>query len=211
MWGSDSAPTASSQNIGTLTGTSDGVTTGITVPVDHRGVHTLYVATVDGAGNMSQAPTSYTFVVPWNPNATVRPGDITGDGGTDLLVTTKSGDLEVLPGGVDPASSAAPVQTGPVTGSKPASVGGPAIVSTAAQAPGEDNWTHYLLAHRGNLSGGDGDDLFAYDKDNRQLYLVKNDLDPVGDPASTPRTVELPTTPGGLPTRGCSATATGPA
>ena len=122
VWGLDSAPTASSTNISTLTDTSDGVTTGsVTVPVDHWGVHTLYVATVDGAGNMSQAPTSYTFIVPWNPNATVRPGDITGDGGTDLLVTTKSGDLEVLPGGVDPASSAAPVQTGPVTGSKPAS------------------------------------------------------------------------------------------
>jgi hypothetical protein len=126
--------------------------------------------------------------VPWNPNPAYRPGDITGDGNPDLLVTTKTGDLEVLPGGMDPASSAAPVQTGPVAGTQPVRLGGPAIVSTGAQAPGDDgdDWTHYLLAHRGNLSGGEGDDLFAYNKDTNTLYLVKNDLDPTSDSASTP-------------------------
>ncbi|SDN20624.1 Concanavalin A-like lectin/glucanases superfamily protein [Actinacidiphila guanduensis] len=187
VWGLDSEPTASSNNIGSVTSTSGGVATGsVKVPVSHWGVHTLYVDAVDAAGNLSQAPSSYTFVVPWNPNSPYRPGDITGDGRPDLLVTTKTGDLEVLPGGMDPASSPAPVRTGPVAGSNPIRLGRPAIVSTAAQAPGGSDWTHYLLAHGGNLTGGEGDDLYAYQKDSHQLYLVKNDLDPVGDPTTPP-------------------------
>ncbi|WP_159026429.1 LamG domain-containing protein [Streptomyces vietnamensis] len=181
IWRLDSQPTAL---VGTSVPISSTDTTGtstakVKVPVTAWGVHTLYVAAVDNAGNLSQAPGSYTYTVPWDPNTKITPGDIGGDGIPDLLATTRTGDLVLLPGNTDSAQPVAPAQTAPLT--TPAS--GPVTVSTPAQSPDKTGWNNYLIAHRGNLHGSHVDDLFAYNKQSHQLYVVRNDLDPN---ASTP-------------------------
>ncbi|MEV1069465.1 LamG domain-containing protein [Streptomyces sp. NPDC050263] len=185
LWQLDSPPTAADGESAALTGTdSQGrATATIPVPIRDWGVHTLYVAGVDKAGNISAAPSGYTFTVPWDPATPVKPGDISGDGVPDLLATTKTGDLDLIPGNLDPAQPADPAQSGPVTGAAPA-VTGPVTVATAADSPDGTGWNTYLVAHRGNLHGADVDDLFAYK--SGKLYIVKNDQDPVDD-ASFPR------------------------
>lgn len=186
LWLLDSQPTAATGHTAKVTATSGATASGtVTVPVTDWGVHTLYVAAVDAAGNISQNPTGYTFTAPWNPKTKIAPGDITGDGSPDLVATTSTGDLELIPGNSDPAQAPAPAQDGPVTGTPPA-ITGPVIVSTAAGAP-TGTWSDYLIAHRGNLHGDSHDDLFAYNSKTHQLYVVKNDLDPKDD-AAFPRT-----------------------
>ncbi len=185
LWSLDSAPTASSGTVADLATAAKGTATAsvkINVPIHNWGVHTLYVAGVDAAGNISTAPASYTYTVPWDPDTKIAPGDITGDGVPDLLATTKTGDLDLIPGDTDPAQSAEGAQDGPVSGTPPA-ITGPVTVSTAADSPDGTGWNNYLIAHRGNLHGADVDDLFAYDKSSHQMYVVKNDLDPASDTA----------------------------
>jgi hypothetical protein len=178
LWRLDSQPTATTGTTAKVSGTDkDGLSTGaISVPITNWGIHTLYVAAVDNAGNISQSPAAYTFTVPWNPATVVTPGDVSGDGVPDLLTTTKSGDLEMVPGGTDAAQQPAPAETGPVSTAPP--VTGPEIVATAAESYDGDGWNNYLIAHRGNMRGGDVDDLFTYDKASNKLYLDRNDLDP---------------------------------
>ncbi|MFJ3302166.1 ricin-type beta-trefoil lectin domain protein [Streptomyces sp. NPDC086549] len=182
LWQLDSQPTATTGHTAKVTSTSGTTASGtLTVPVTNWGVHTLYVAAVDRAGNISQSPAGYTFTAPWNPKTKIAPGDITGDGSPDLLATTSTGDLELIPGNTDPAQAPAQAQDGPVTGTPPA-ITGPVIVSTAADAPA-GTWKDYLIAHRGNLHGDTHDDLLAYNRKNNRLYVVQNDLDPKDDGA----------------------------
>ncbi|MFJ2632315.1 LamG domain-containing protein [Streptomyces sp. NPDC087422] len=189
IWKLDSQPTAQNGIVAAVSSTaSDGTaTSALTVPIVDWGVHTLYVAGVDAAGNISTSPSSYTYTVPWNPATKITPGDISGDGVPDLLATTKTGDLDLIPGDTDPALTAAPAQSGPVSGTPPA-VTGPVTVSTKADSPDGSGWNNYLIAHRGNLHGADVDDLFAYNKTgaDKQLYVIKNDLDPGSDTAFPP-------------------------
>nr|WP_275409238.1 ricin-type beta-trefoil lectin domain protein [Streptomyces sp. SID12501] len=180
LWQLDGQPTATTGQPAKVTSTSGTTASGtVTTPVSNWGVHTLYVAAVDRAGNISQNPVGYTFTAPWDPKTKIAPGDVTGDGSPDLLATTSTGDLELIPGDSDPAQSPVPAQDGPVTVTPPA-VTGPVIVSTAAGAP-TGTWSDYLIAHRGNLHGDTHDDLLAYNKKTQALYVVKNDLDPKDD------------------------------
>ncbi|MFI2764792.1 ricin-type beta-trefoil lectin domain protein [Streptomyces echinatus] len=182
LWQLDSQPTATTGRTAKVASTSGATASGtVTIPVTDWGVHTLYVAAVDRAGNLSQNPDSYTFTAPWNPKTKIAPGDVTGDGSPDLLATTSTGDLELVPGDRDPAQAPVPAQDGPVDGTPPA-ITGPVIVSTAKNAP-TGTWKDYLIAHRGNLHGDTHDDLFAYNTKTQQLYVVKNDLDPKDDGA----------------------------
>lgn len=187
IWKIDAAPTSADNTSAPLTGTAaDGTATAtVDVPITDWGVHTLYVAGVDAAGNISTAPATYTYTVPWDPATKITPGDITGDGIPDLLATTKTGDLDLVPGDTDPDQQTAPVAGGPVSGTPPA-VTGPVTVSTPADSPDGTGWNNYLIAHRGNLHNANGDDLFAYNKSTGQLYVVKNDLDYNDDTATNP-------------------------
>ncbi|MEW1828989.1 LamG-like jellyroll fold domain-containing protein [Streptomyces sp. NPDC088196] len=186
LWQLDSQPTIATGQPAKVTSTSGATASGtVTIKVTDWGVHTLYVGAVDRAGNLSQNPVSYTFTAPWDPKTKIAPGDITGDGRPDLLATTSSGDLELVPGDSDPAQAPAAAQDGPV-GSNPPAITGPVIVSTPKGAP-TGTWSDYLIAHRGNLHGDTHDDLFAYNTKTQQLYVVKNDLDPKEDGAF-PRT-----------------------
>ncbi|MGW0966887.1 LamG-like jellyroll fold domain-containing protein [Streptomyces sp. NPDC002516] len=180
LWLLDSQPTAATGTPAKVTAIIGATASGtITVHVTNWGVHTLYVAAVDAAGNISQAPASYTFSAPWSSKTKIAPGDISGDGSPDLLATTSTGDLELIPGNSDPAQTPAPAQGGPVTGAAPP-ITGPVIVSTADDAP-TGTWSDYLTAHRGNLHGDSHDDLFAYNSKTHAFYVIKNDLDPKDD------------------------------
>ncbi|MCX4580817.1 LamG domain-containing protein [Streptomyces sp. NBC_01571] len=187
LWQLDSPPTDADGQTAAVSGTdSQGRSTAtIPVPIQDWGVHTLYVAGVDKAGNISTSTAGYTFTVPWNPATKIKPGDISGDGVPDLLATTKTGDLDLVPGNQDPAQATAPVHSDPVTDTPPA-VTGPVTVSTKEDSPDGTGWNNYLITHRGNLHGANGDDLWAYNKTSQNLYIVKNDLDPVDD-AAIPR------------------------
>jgi len=176
-WNLDSPPTSTTgHNVTPSSVTTDaaGDSTGVAtlpVPVANWGVHTLYVQAVDKAGNASQVPTSYTFTAPWNPSTKVTPGDLDGDGVPDLLTTTSTGDLVMLPGNHDTSLPAG-------------SPNGPVVLAVPANVPqgGTAGWNNYLVAHRGNLNGETADDLFALDTKSadKHLYIVKNDLDPGG-------------------------------
>ncbi len=183
IWALDRQPTIA-DNDGSVdpttavTGTAT-ATASIPVPIADWGVHNLYVAAVDKANNPSQVAGSYTFTAPWNPSTKVAPGDLTGDGVPDLTATTKTGDLELIPGDTDGSQS---VQSSTQGYTGPGSYTGPVLVSTAADAPAGtgDSWSNYAVTHRGNMFGQQVDDLFALNTKStpHTLYVVKNDLDP---------------------------------
>ncbi len=117
------------------------------------GTNVLYVDAVDAAGNRSQVA-QYDFYVRWNPNTKVTPGDVTGDGVPDLLATNTAGDLLVYPGNTDPALT-------------------PVIAGTAAASPepgAGGGWNTFQITHRGSMSQGSVDDLFAHKGGNMYLY-----------------------------------------
>ena len=180
-WKMDTAPTSADHTgIFPVTSTDPDGTGHATVAanVPTWGVHTLYIASVDQAGNYSQIPTSYTFTAPWDANAKHTPGDITGDGTPDLLSTTVSGDLVVIPGNTDPTQKLATGTGQPIS---PTSYTGPVITSASTQAPNissdpHDTWNNYLIAHRGSLTSHDVDDLFAFNLRTNTLYASENDL-----------------------------------
>ncbi|WP_370087692.1 LamG-like jellyroll fold domain-containing protein [Streptacidiphilus sp. MAP12-16] len=156
------------------------------VPVTGWGVHTLYVVAVDKAGNASQAPASYTYTAPWNPTTQVTPGDVTGDHIPDLVATTSTGDLTLIPGNTDPAQS-----TKPLGSYATKDYTGPVLLAAHTDTPagGTGSWNDYLIAHKGNQFGQQIDDLFALNIKAlpHQMYLVKNNLDGTspGDPSPT--------------------------
>ncbi|WP_370102493.1 LamG-like jellyroll fold domain-containing protein [Streptacidiphilus sp. MAP12-20] len=169
LWKLDGQPTAADNN-GSQNATAAGkdaagdpqATATITAPVVNWGVHTLYIAAVDKAGNLSQVPASYTFYAPWNPNQKIMAGDLSGDGIPDLAAVTKTGDLNLIAGGSAPGTT-------------------PTLLSTAAQSPTKDSWANYYLAHRGTAFTGAVDDMYAYNHSTTgpgagHMYVAENDL-----------------------------------
>ena len=126
------------------------------VPVPQWGTNTLYVAAIDAAGNVSQTE-HYNFYVRW-PTVTdpPAPGDINADGIPDLLGISGS-NLVLYPGNSDPAVA-------PVTAGQP------------ADSPKQDAWNNYQITHRGSMTGGNVDDLFALHQTSagNAVYLYKN-------------------------------------
>ncbi|MBV2154936.1 RICIN domain-containing protein, partial [Kitasatospora sp. SUK 42] len=137
---------------------------------DQWGAHRLYVRAVDNAGNTQPQAATYDFYAPWNPATKVVAGDVDHDGTPDYLVPTADGSLALLPGNSDFTAQ-------------------PGIASTRFQSPEGDNpngdsWNNYLVAHRGSISENSVDDLFAYSKASKRLYVYFNDATSV--PAGTP-------------------------
>lgn len=137
----------------------------ISVTAQQWGTHTLYVQAVDGAGNAS--PVTYSFYAPWNPDQPVQPGDLTDDGVPDTITPAPDGSLQLFSG--DAGVSTAPQ-----------------IASSAANAPDcpaetpdchpdHPGWSNFLVTHRGSYAQSGVDDLLAYSRNNKMLYLYIND------------------------------------
>jgi Concanavalin A-like lectin/glucanases superfamily len=114
------------------------------------GTNILYVDAVDNAGNRSRVA-QYDFYVPWNQAAKVTPGDINGDGIPDLLATSTAGSLLLYPGNTDPAAP-------------------PVVAGTKATSPDGTGWNTFQITHRGSMSQGTVDDLFAHKGANLYSY-----------------------------------------
>jgi len=123
------------------------------------GAHTLYVQTIDNAGNLS-AVSSYSFYVPWNPGTVTVEGAISGGSSPDLITNpstgTNNGNLVMIPGDASPDAT-------------------PTVISTPAYSPDETSWTNYLVSHDGSFSNHPGyDDLWAFNKISKSLYIYLN-------------------------------------
>ncbi|MFJ2575383.1 ricin-type beta-trefoil lectin domain protein [Kitasatospora aureofaciens] len=123
------------------------------------GTNTLYAQAMDNAGNYSQ-PAVYNFYVPWKPGTQPLFGDIDNDQKPDIVVTDKNGDLRIIGGSADPASS---------------------LAAPAAAAPDGVSWADFQLSHHGTLALGQAvDEIVAhYNKDTTSklrdvLYLIPN-------------------------------------
>ncbi|MER5867587.1 ricin-type beta-trefoil lectin domain protein [Kitasatospora sp. NPDC002040] len=123
---------------------------------DQWGTHRLYVRAFDAAGNTQPEAAVYDFYAPWNPATKVVAGDLDYDGTPDLVVPAADGSLTLLPGNSDFTAQ-------------------PGTASTQAHSPEGDSWNNYLIAHRGSTIDSSVDDLFAYNKGTRKLYLYRND------------------------------------
>ncbi|MEV7021291.1 ricin-type beta-trefoil lectin domain protein [Kitasatospora sp. NPDC093558] len=135
---------------------------------DQWGTHRLYVRAVDTAGNTQPAASTYDFYAPWNPATKVVAGDVDGDGTPDYLVPASDGSLTLLPGNSDFTSTPGTAST--------------KLQTPRADNPGGDSWNNYLIAHRGSLTANSVDDLFAYNKNTKQLFIYKNDAINGGQP-----------------------------
>lgn len=127
------------------------------------GTNTLYAWAMDNAGNYSQ-PAVYNFYVPWKAGTQPLFGDVDNDQKADLVVADKNGDLRIIGGTSDPATSTA---------------------APAAAAPGNlkygATWTDYQISHHGALTAGQPvDQLVAHYTGavaelKNVLYVIPND------------------------------------
>ncbi|MFE7590086.1 ricin-type beta-trefoil lectin domain protein [Kitasatospora sp. NPDC057512] len=128
------------------------------------GTNTLYAWAMDNAGNYSQTAV-YNFYVPWKPGTQPLFGDVDNDQKADIVLTDRNGDLRIVGGTSDPASSTA---------------------APASAAPGSrefgTTWADYQISHHGALTVGQPVDQLVvhYTNDKASalkgaLYVVTND------------------------------------
>lgn len=147
------------------------ITTSGTTPaikVNAWGGNSLWVASIDKAGNYSQ-PVIYHFFVPANLSAVRMPGDVDGDSVPDLLAITNSGNLNEYPGPINATLPAAQLASGPHQSP-----------DGQTESNGQDDWPDFQITHRGSYSQNPGyDDLIAHvnnssDPRNANLYFYTN-------------------------------------
>ncbi|WP_157537960.1 ricin-type beta-trefoil lectin domain protein [Kitasatospora azatica] len=159
QWSLDSNIPVSGYNYVAGTAGSGGSATAnipVNLTASQWGTHTLYVRAVDNAGNTQPTSAQYSFYAPWNANTKVVAGDLNGDGTPDLITPGPDGNLSMVPGNSDPNAT-------------------PQVASTPAQSPDGTSWNNYLVTHRGNQSQSTVDDILAFQKNTKQLYLYRND------------------------------------
>lgn len=156
--------------IGGINASTPITTSGTTPPirVNGWGTNSMWVASVDNAGNYSQ-PVIFHFFVPANLQAKRMPGDVDGNSAPDLLAVTNSGNLNEYPG---PVNATLP-NAQPVSGAGQSPDG-------QTEANGQDDWPDFQITHRGSYSQSPGyDDLVAHvnnssDTRSKKLYFYTN-------------------------------------
>lgn len=115
------------------------------------GNQTLYLETMDNAGNVSQSARVDYYAQPSTAPASF--GDIDADGKPDVLVPDAGGNLRKP--GSDPRASAS--------------------AHHLAAPGGSGSWAGVQYSHRGSLRGDQVDDLLAHAPEGYGLYLFRND------------------------------------
>ena len=123
------------------------------------GAHTLYVQSLDNAGNVS-AVSSYSVYVPWSPASDGVTGAISGGPVPDLITNPSTGadagDLVMVPGESTPDVT-------------------PTVVSNPSYSPDGQAWSNYQVTHDGSYTNHLGfDDLWALQNNTDALYLYLN-------------------------------------
>ncbi|MET9959438.1 VCBS repeat-containing protein [Streptomyces sp. NPDC006326] len=115
------------------------------------GSQSVYLETMDNAGNVSQSARVDYYAQPSTARASF--GDIDADGKPDVLVPDADGNLRKP--GSDPRATA--------------------NARHAAAPGGSGSWADVQYTHRGTLSGDQVDDLIAHVPGGSALYLFRND------------------------------------
>ncbi|MEU2432940.1 DNRLRE domain-containing protein [Streptomyces sp. NPDC007861] len=144
----------------------------VTVTLDPplRGPNVLYVRSVDGSGNASEAYKYLFYLSPSQSGDT--PGDVTGDAHPDLFVIDQFGDLRLYPA----------AGNGTIHASIPAAHNGGKVL--AEDDAYDTYWADALITHNGDWARGDGiQDLIARRTEERpggqpsvkKLYVYPGD------------------------------------
>ena len=130
----------------TLTAASGAAT--IPLKGERWGTNTVWIATLDAAGNQSQ-PIHYDFYLPETSYTPGTAGDLDGDGVSDLAAVDTPGNIRLYS---DPQTtdSVAPTSGQPAGGQ---------VMIKASQAPNQTGFTGAIIAHNGSFSGRNCDDL----------------------------------------------------
>ncbi|WP_143661931.1 DNRLRE domain-containing protein [Streptomyces glaucescens] len=157
-------------------GTTGGLTASCTTPVKTAtatgikpptaGPNTLYVKSVDAAGNLSPAARKYYFFVTPRPQPD-GPGDLTGDGSPDFGYLTTSGNLWIAPVTEDGR------HINGIYGTHDKGV----LLKDADTAPHiwDGNGTMSLVTHNGDFAPGDGISDWVIRTPEGRLFIYPGD------------------------------------
>ncbi len=155
---------------GTIAATQPSTPLAVPLSALHWGTNTVFIQSVDAAGNVSTVQ-PYNFYVQQAAFGAYHPGtagDIDGDNIPDLVTVDATGDIQLYhdpgPGGVNP--------TGNLT-TDPHQFGGRVLVP-ANQTPRwpAESAAGAIIAHAGSFAGNNDDDLII--AENGTLYIGRN-------------------------------------
>ena len=148
-------------------------TTSIPLKADHWGTNTVWIASVDKAGNQSQ-PIHYDFYVADTTYTPGTAGDLTGDGKSDLAAIDAAGNIRLYADPLDTTGTPPTTSLSPTT-SQPA---GGQILIPASSAPNTISFNGALIAHEGSFATHSCDDLAIIQGADLDIATANNNCQP---------------------------------